>query len=131
MKARDIMHGPVLATTPRASVRDVAAQLVANCISGMPVAERAGKVLGVITEADVLAALDGGKKLEKLTAEEIMSTEPITVDVETPIGQVIKILSEEGIVRVPVTENAKLRGIISRRDVIRAMLEPEFMSFGE
>ena len=130
MKAGDIMHRQVLATTPRASVRDIAAQLVANGISGMPVAERGGTVLGVITEADILESLMEGKKLEKLTAADIMSAEPITVDTETEVEEVIKILNEEGIVRVPVTEKGKLVGIISRIDVIRAVLEPEFITFG-
>ena len=125
MKAFEIMHKPVLATTPRASVRDIAAQIVLNGISGMPVAERGGAVLGVITEADVLGALRNGKKLEKLTAEEIMSDDPVTVDAETPVEKVIQLLNEEGIVRVPVTEKGKLVGIISRGDVIKAVLEPE------
>jgi predicted transcriptional regulator len=130
MKAADIMHKPVLATTPRASVRDVAAQIVLNGISGMPVAEKEGKVLGVITEADVLEALNNGERLEKLTAEEIMSDDPVTVDTETPVEKVIQLLNEEGIVRIPVTEQGKLVGIISRCDVIKAVLEPEFMTFG-
>jgi CBS domain-containing protein len=130
MKASDIMQREVLATTPRASVRDIATQLVVNGISGMPVAERAGTVLGVITEADILESLMEGKKLEKLTAADIMSEEPITVDIETSVEEVIKILNEEGIVRVPVTEKGKLVGIISRIDVIRAVLEPEFITFG-
>ena len=130
MKAFEIMHKPVLATTPRASVRDIAAQLVVNGISGMPVTERGGAVLGVITEADILEALREGKKLEKLTAEDIMTAEPVTVDTATPVEKVIQMLSEEGIVRMPVTEKGKLVGIISRGDVIKAVLEPEFMTFG-
>jgi CBS domain-containing protein len=130
MKASEIMQREVLATTPRASVRDIATQLVVNGISGMPVAERAGTVLGVISEADILESLMEGKKLEKLTAADIMSEEPITVDIETSVDDVIKVLNEEGIVRVPVTENGKLVGIISRIDVIRAVLEPEFLTFG-
>ena len=130
MKAFEVMHRRVLATTPRASVRDIATQLVVNGISGMPVAERGGTVLGVITEADILESLMEGKKLEKLTAADIMSEEPITVDMETSVDEVIKILNEEGIVRVPVTEKGELVGIISRIDVIRAVLEPEFITFG-
>ena len=130
MKASEIMHRPVLATTPRASVRDIAAQIVLNGISGMPVTDRAGTVLGVITEADVLGALRNGKQMERLTAEDIMSDDPVTVDAETPLEKVIEVLNDEGIVRVPVTENGKLVGIISRGDILKAVLEPEFMTFG-
>ena len=130
MKAKEIMSKPVLATTPRASLRDIATQLVVNSISGMPVADRKGTVLGIVTEADVLEAVKDGQQLEKLTATEVMSKSPVTVDVEVAIEEVIKLLVEEGFVRVPVTENGKLVGIISRVDVIKSILEPEFMTFG-
>ena len=129
MKAREIMRKPVIATTPRASVRDIANQLVEKSFSGMPVAERDGTVVGIITEADILRAFSQHKQLETLTAENIMSTEPTTVDVETPIEAVIMVLQELHVLRVPVTEGGKLVGIISRSDVIRAVIEPEFMAF--
>ena len=137
MKAGDIMTKPVLATSPRAAVLDVANKLVKNRITGMPVADRAGKVLGVITEADILVALIEGRKLETLVAEDIMSPEPVTVDVNMSMTEVMNRLNEEGILRVPVTDQGVLVGIISRVDIIRAMLapksirtmEPEFMTF--
>ena len=96
MKAKEIMSKPVLATTPRASLRDIATQLVVNSISGMPVADRKGTVLGIVTEADVLEAVKDGQQLEKLTATEVMSKSPVTVDVEVSIEEVIKLLVEGG-----------------------------------
>ena len=131
MKASEFMTTPVLAATPQASVRDVATQLVVRGISGMPVTERGGKIVGVITEADVLEVINTCRSLEKLTVEEIMTDKPVTVDVEMPLQAVAKLLNEEGIVRVPVTYKGKLVGVISRVDVIRAALEPEFLTFGE
>ena len=127
--ARQIMQRPVFATTPRASVRDIASQLVANGFSGMPVAERDGTVVGIVTEADILRALVEGKALETIVAADIMSDSPTTVDVETPTEEVMKLLQEHHILRVPVTERGKLVGILSRSDLIRAVLEPEFMAF--
>jgi CBS domain-containing protein len=131
LTAREIMERPVIAATPRASLRDVAAQLVTNEFSGMPVADPDGRVVGVITEADIVRTLIAGKRLENLTATDVMTGPPIAVDVDTPLGDVMKSLEEYRIVRVPVTEKDKLVGIISRRDVIRAILEPEFMAFGD
>jgi CBS domain-containing protein len=58
-----------------------------------------------------------------------MSASPTTVDVETPVEEVMKVLQEHHILRVPVTDCGKLVGIISRSDVIKAVLEPEFMAF--
>jgi len=123
------MQKPVLATTMRASARDVAAQLLRNEFSGMPVAERDGTLMGVVTEADILRVLGEGKALETLTAADIMTEKPATVDLEAPITEVIQILQEHRILRVPVTERGRLVGIISRSDIIRAVLEPEFMAF--
>jgi CBS domain-containing protein len=131
LNAEDIMEQPVIAATPQASLRDVATQLVSNEFSGMPVAAPDGRVVGVITESDIIRALIQGKKLENLTAADVMSRPPITVDVDTPLEDVMKSLEDHRIVRVPVTSENMLIGIISRRDVIRAILEPEFMAFGE
>ncbi|OFV95174.1 MAG: histidine kinase [Acidobacteria bacterium RIFCSPLOWO2_02_FULL_61_28] len=130
MKASEVMQRPVLATTLRASVRDVATQIVVNEISGMPVTDQDGRVLGVITEADIMAALIDGKNLEDLTAQDLMSPEPITVDADTPMDEVMRLLEECGVLRVPVTSQGKVVGIISRRDIIRSVLEPEFLTFG-
>jgi len=131
LKAEEVMQQPVIAATPRASLRDVATQLIVNEISGMPVADVDGRVVGVITEADIIRALNEGKRLENLTASSVMTGPPITVDVETNLADVMKRLEEHRIVRVPVTSQNKLVGIIARRDVIRVVLEPEFIAFGE
>ena len=131
MTAKDIMQRPAIAATPLASLRDLAAQLVTNEFSGMPVVDREGKVIGVVTESDVVRVLIAGKRLENLTAGEVMTSPAICVDVDAPLDDVMKImLVENHIVRVPVTNQDKLVGIISRRDVIRAILEPEFIAFG-
>ena len=129
LTARDIMQKPVVAATALASLRDVATQLVQNEFSGMPVADPDGRVIGVVTESDIVRTLIAGKRLESLTAREVMTGTPITVEVETPIEDVMKQLEENRIVRVPVTDHNKLVGIISRRDIIRAILEPEFIVF--
>jgi len=131
LTAKEIMQTPAIAATPRASLRDVAARLVTNEFSGMPVADPDGRVIGVVTEADVIRALLDGKRLENLTAGEVMTGPALTVDAKTPLEEVMKCLQEHKVVRVPVTEEGKLVGIIARRDLIRAHIEPEFMVFRE
>jgi len=130
LTAKDIMEKFVLAATPRASLRDVASQLVTNEISGMPVAADDGRIIGVITEADIVRALLEGKRLENLTASDVMTGPPITVDQNVSLEDVMKSLEDNRIVRVPVTNNDTLIGIIARRDIIKAVLEPEFLTFG-
>ena len=131
LTAKDVMQRPVLAATPQAALRDVAIQLVANEISGMPVAAPDGRVVGVVTESDIVRTLVEGKRLENLTATDVMTGPPIAVDINTPIEEVMKKLEDYRIVRVPVTDGEVLVGVISRRDIIKAVLEPEFMAFGE
>lgn len=129
--AKEIMQSPVIAATPQASLRDLAARLVANEFSGMPVADPDGRAVGVITEADIIRALLEGKRLENLTAGQVMTGPALTVDAKTPLEEVMRCLVEHEIVRVPVTAEGKLVGIIARRDLIRALIEPEFMVFHE
>jgi CBS domain-containing protein len=131
LTAKDIMQRPVLAATPQAALRDVAIQLVANEFSGMPVAAPDGRVVGVVTEADIVRTLVEGRRLENLTATDVMTGPPIAMDINSPIEEVMKKLEDYRIVRVPVTDGDVLVGIISRRDIIKAILEPEFMAFGE
>jgi CBS domain-containing protein len=135
MKAAVIMRQPVFATTPETWVAEVLVHLATNDISGMPVVERDGTVIGIVTEDDVLRAYVGGARLEALTVQDIMSRDPVTVDVHTPLRDVIQTIYDEGILRVPVVEDGRLVGIISRGDVIKALVpseeleDPEFLIF--
>ena len=105
--------------------------MVTNELSGMPVADSDGRVVGVITEADIIRALLEGKRLENLSAGQVMTGPALTVDAKTPLEDVMKCLVEHKIVRVPVTSEGKLVGIIARRDLIRVLIELEFMLFRE
>jgi predicted transcriptional regulator len=130
MTVGQVMNRPVLATTSNTSVRDIASQLVAAGISGMPVADRNGTVIGVVTEYDVVDALVAGRRLESLKASEIMSGQPITLDVSADLGEALKLFKEKHIIRIPITAEGKLVGILSRTDALRGILEePEFLMF--
>jgi predicted transcriptional regulator len=130
MTVGQVMNRPVLATTSNTSVRDIASQMVAAGISGMPVADRNGTVIGVVTEYDVVDALVAGKRLESLKASEIMSGQPITLDVSADLGEALKLFKEKHIIRIPITAEGKLVGILSRTDALRGILEePEFLMF--
>ena len=130
MKTSDIMRRPVVAATPTATGRDVAIQLLTGEFSGVPVARSDGTVVGVVTEVDLIRAVTrAGKALETTLAEEIMTREVTTVDVGTPLDEIMRVLEEKNIIRVPVTDQGKLVGVISRSDVLRAIIEPTFLRF--
>jgi CBS-domain-containing membrane protein len=125
------MMRPVVSATKRASARDIALQLLTGLYSGMPVTDEEGRVVGVITELDLLEAVAEGRDLIKTTAEEIMNREVMTANVETPVDDLIKIMTDQHVIRVPITDTAqgRLVGVVARCDVLRALLEPEFVTY--
>jgi CBS domain-containing protein len=95
----------------------------------MPVTDEEGKVLGVVTEFDLLGQVCEGRELARLTAGDVMTKSPITVDVNTSLNDLLKSMMEHNIVRVPVTEEGRLVGVIARCDILRAFIEPEFATY--
>lgn len=120
--AKDIMKKSVISTKKNAFATDVALQLVADRFSGMPVVNDDERVIGVITEYDLLHQVRKGKDLIKLTVEDIMQKNPITVDINTPVHDVLDIMLENGILRIPVTDSLRLAGIISRSTILSVIL---------
>ncbi len=129
MKAKDIMMRPVVSARKNASARDIALQILSGLYSGMPVTDENGKVIGVVTEFDLLCQIFEGKEIVKLTAEDVMQKEPKTVDVNTPLNEVLNIMMENFIIRIPVTEDGRLVGIIARCDILKVYIEPEFSTY--
>ena len=116
MIARDIMTRHVYTTTPEATVRDAARILAERHISGMPVVNPTGVIIGMLTEADII-----GKQGERV--EDIMSREITSVSEETPVGEIAQLLSQKKIKRVPVLTNGRLVGLISRADIVAAVAD--------
>lgn len=116
MKASDIMSAPVVSVSAEASVRDVAAVLSEQRVSGVPVVEN-GRLVGLVSEADLLRQRDPpGRR-----ARDVMSPEVVTVTADTPIAKVAALLEERGFRRVPVVEAGALVGIVSRANLVQAL----------
>jgi CBS domain-containing protein len=128
MKARDVMNKRVTAATLRAIGRDLALQLLSGMYSGLPVVDTNNHVLGVVTEFDLLKAVQDGKDLQTVKAEEIMGQPAVCVEEDDPIESVINKMTAHHIIRVPVVRDGKLVGVISRADILSRMIEPEFVS---
>ena len=129
MKAREIMSQPVVAVARNTTARDVSIQMFLGGFSGMPVAERAGRMVGIVTEFDIIRAMRDGKKLESTPAEAIMTTDVISVETTASIDDVMEIMDTAHVLRVPVTNKGRLVGVIARPDILRAFVEPNFMEF--
>lgn len=129
LKARDVMMRPVVSATVHASARDIALQFLSGLYSGMPITDDAGKVVGMVTEFDLLKSIHKGKELTRLNARDVMVKTPLTVDMAAPLGEVIKIMIDNNIIRLPVTEKERLVGVISRCDILKSFIEPEFSTY--
>ena len=130
MNASDVMNTPIVAASTKASAREVALYMLLGGFSGVPILDHDGSLAGIVTELDLLQALRNGKPLENTRASEIMTRNVVTVDVSTPIDEIMKILESERILRVPVMENGTMVGIVSRPDLLRAAVEPQFTRVG-
>jgi len=102
---------------------DVIASLMIEGFGSVPVVENGRRLAGIVSEHDLLAAMDDGHELGRITAGDIMTGNPYSVRPETTLGTLVHVLRASDLVRVPVVDvNNKLVGIIARRDVLRAYL---------
>ena len=99
---------------------DVLASLMIEGFGGVPIVDGNQRLVGIVTEFDLLAVLDSGKKLSDISAGQIMTREPISVTPHTDIRTLIYVLQTNHVIRVPVVDNkdGKLLGIVARRDIL-------------
>jgi predicted transcriptional regulator len=112
MKAREIMTRNVISILDEATVEDAARLLARNRISGVPVVNASGMLMGLVTEHDLIAK-------HGRSVSEIMSRGVITVSPDTEVEQVQHLLTNQRIRRVPVVEDGRVVGIVSRSDLVR------------
>jgi CBS domain-containing protein len=140
MKVKDVMKTEVTTVGPETMLRDVAAILAERGISGLPVVENGGSVIGVVSEADILmkeaapqARRDGllgrlleppdpdaDAKLAARTAREAMTSPAVTVESKESVPRAAALMVERGINRLPVVDGGALVGIVTRADLVRA-----------
>jgi CBS domain-containing protein len=129
MLAKDVMSGGVISITADATVLDAATLLVNTHVSAMPVLDRDGVMVGIVTEADLIpyAGLEpaAGKAvpdtLRTRRVAEIMTKNVITVDENAPLKDVVVLMAGKRIKRVPVRSGRSIVGIISRVDLLRVI----------
>lgn len=119
MIASDIMTRKVCTIHPEASVQEVAQLLSRERISGAPVVNAEGMIIGIVTEADIISKIDP----KNMLVADIMSHEIIAVKEETSVSEIAILLTERRIKRVPVVRNGKLVGIVSRADIVNAVAQ--------
>jgi CBS domain-containing protein len=139
---QDVMSKAVISVQKFESIVSVAHILSENNISGLPVVDRQNRVIGIITQADVLSMIGVRKEhtfkdlLKHMLGEplperrtgdvvaDIMSSSPVIITANTNIAEVAQLMDEKKIRRLPVVDDKKkLVGIISRADILKAVLK--------
>jgi len=146
MKAKDIMTKDVITVRENTDVKKIISLLLEHRISAVPVVDEKNYLLGVVSEGDLLykkrlptsidwvqnygqyyytrpeQLLDEHRKIEGTTAKEIMTPVPISVDEETAVSEIAKIMLKRGIKRVFVLHEGKLVGVVSRGDILKEII---------
>jgi CBS domain-containing protein len=147
MRATDVMTTQVITVRPETSVQELATILSQRAISGVPVVDADNRLVGVVTEGDLLHRFETGTEhrtqhrrsrwLESLASDrglardyvkshgrsvkDIMTQDVVSVSERTELGDIADLLETKRIKRVPVLRDGKLIGIVSRANLVRAL----------
>jgi CBS domain-containing protein len=143
MKAHDVMTWGVISVEPEASVSRAVRLMLQHKISGLPVVDAKGQLVGMVTEGDFLRrgelgtqrrrprwlefVLGPGKLADEYVqaagqkVEEVMTPEPQTITPETPLEEVVALMERHRIKRLPVVQDGKVVGIVSRANLLHAL----------
>ncbi len=144
MKARDVMTRKVVSISPEASIAEMGQSMLDNKISGLPVVDNAGHLVGIVSEGDCLRRVETGTERKRprwleflvgpgrLSAEYIRShslkvadvmTQPaIAITEDTPLQEIVHLMESRRIKRLPVVRDRKVVGIVSRANLLHALV---------
>jgi CBS domain-containing protein len=133
MRAKDAMTSPAITVTLQTHCKDAAALLVRHRISALPVVDADGRLVGLVSEADLLpleVTPDPRSQATPLpprtvpvprTVDEVMTPEVYTVDEDTDLGVVAQRMLEANVKRFPVLRGDRVVGIVSRHDLVKVI----------
>jgi CBS domain-containing protein len=143
MRALQIMTKDVITVSPHTTIEDAAKIMLQTHISGLPVMDGAGRLVGIVSESDFLRRSEIGTGRKRPTwlqfflgpgtaaaefvrergrkVADVMTPDPITVDEETPLEELVRLMEKNGIKRLPVMSGRMLRGIVTRSNLLQAV----------
>jgi CBS domain-containing protein len=143
MKAREIMTMEVVSVSPDAFILEAVRLMLQNRVSGLPVVDRQGILVGVVTEGDFLRRPETGTKRKRArwieffmspgqAAEEyaqthgrkvadVMTSSPITITEDTRLDDIVSLMEQSSVKRLPVLQQGRVVGIVSRANLLHAL----------
>jgi CBS domain-containing protein len=143
MKAKDVMTSPVISVEPDATIVQAVRIMLQRRVSGLPVIDKDGRLVGIVTEGDFLRRAETGttrrrprwvefligpgRLADEYTrshgrkVHEIMTPDPFSVTEDAPLEEIVKLMEKRQIKRVPVMRDRQLAGIVSRANLLHAL----------
>lgn len=127
LRAGAVMTSPVITVTSDTAVGEVLEQFLAGDIRHMPVVSPDGRLVGIVSERDILRHLAGINATYKTSSkntrvETVMIPEVLTADIDTDVRYVARLFVEQRVGALPIIKDGQLQGIITRSDVLRAVM---------
>jgi CBS domain-containing protein len=143
MRAHQIMTRPVITVTPETTIAEAANIMLQRHVSGLPVIDAAGKLLGIVSEGDFIRRSEIGTQRKRgrwlkfilgpsksatdfvhehgRKVAEIMTPEPLTITEDTPLEEIVALMEKNNVKRLPVTREDQVVGIVSRANLVQAV----------
>ena len=118
---REVMKKEIIAAKIHEPIQHISKVLTEKKISNMPVIDTKGKLIGVVSEQDIIRAMES-ENFMKLTAKDIMTKAVCSVKENDSLEYVSKIFIEHPFRRLPVTRNKKVVGAVTREDIINSFM---------
>lgn len=118
LTASQLMETDAKTFSPDAAWEEMAEAMTKGGFGSVPIVDANHKLLGIVSEQDLLFPLIEGKDLSKITARDVMTKNPVTVTEDAKAGDIANLLVKYHLIRVPVVKGDKLAGIVARRDML-------------
>ncbi len=127
LTAAKVMEINVKSVGPETSCLEIAKTLIKGNFGSVPVIDKANRLLGVVSEQDLLKAIMEGKDMKGTTADEIMTESPVSASWDTKVEGLARLMLKKNFIRVPIVvpgeRGENLVGIVARRDLIFSYLK--------
>lgn len=121
-KVKETMAQPAISVTPDMAIYDAVRLLAARNLSALPVVDEDLRLQGILSEKDVLNLLYEHQDFTDKHVRDFMTAEVISFDVSDNLIDLCDCFETHGVRRIPITDNGRLAGVVSRSDVINAIL---------
>ncbi|MCG8450017.1 MAG: CBS domain-containing protein [Pirellulales bacterium] len=122
LTVRAIMGQKLVTVSPESSIQEGIELMLSEGISGLPVVDKQGSLVGIVTEFALLG-LAYDDKIRQDTVAQHMTTDVLTIEADDPVSKVADLCLVHRVRRVPVMDQGKLVGLVARRDVLKALYE--------